>query len=100
MVVNMNSKNITGKEAEQALEKAGISVSRSTIPNDPNPPMRPSGIRLGTQALTTRGMGEEEMVQIAKYINEVVVHINNEDKLTGIKEEVKNMCQQFPIPSV
>lgn len=100
MVVDMNSKNITGKDAEQALEKAGISVSRSTIPNDPNPPMKPSGVRLGAQALTTREMKEKEMRQIAKYIDEAVTNIDDEGKLNNIKEEVKQMCQQFPIPSV
>ncbi len=100
MVVDMNSKNVTGKDAEQTLEKAGISVNRSTIPNDPNPPMKPSGIRLGTQALASRGMKEKEMELIAKYIDDAITNIGNEEKLDGIKEEVRQMCRQFPTPSV
>ncbi len=100
MVVDMNSKNVTGKDAEQTLEKAGISVNRSTIPHDPNPPMKPSGIRLGTQALVSRGMKEKEMELIAKYIDDAITNIDNEEKLDGIKEEVRQMCRQFPTPSV
>ncbi len=99
MVVDMNSKNVTGKDAEQTLEKAGISVNRSTIPNDPNPPMKPSGIRLGTQALASRGMKEKEIELIAKYIDEAITNIGKEEKLDGIRGEVKNLCQKFPIPS-
>ncbi len=99
MVVDMNSKNVTGKDAEQTLEKAGISVNRSTIPNDPNPPMKPSGIRLGTQALASRGMEEKEIELIAKYIDEAITNIGKEEKLDGIRGEVKNLCQKFPIPS-
>ncbi len=99
MVVDMNSKNVTGKDAEQTLEKAGISVNRSTIPHDPNPPMKPSGIRLGTQALASRGMKEKEIELIAKYIDEAIINIGKEEKLDGIKGEVKNLCQKFPIPS-
>ncbi len=99
MVVDISSKNITGKDAEQILEKAGISVSRASIPNDPNPPMKPSGIRLGTQALATRGMQEKEMRQIAKYIDKAIVGSNDENELNSIKGEVKKLCQKFPIPS-
>jgi glycine hydroxymethyltransferase len=100
MVVDMTAKDITGKEAEVVLEQAGISTNRSTIPNDPNPPMKPSGLRLGSQALTTRGMKEEEMTQVAKWIDEAIINKSDQGKLNNIKEEVKEMCGKFPIPSI
>jgi glycine hydroxymethyltransferase len=100
IVVDMSSKGIAGKEAETILERIGISVSRSTIPNDPNPPMNPSGIRLGTPAITTRGMKEEEIKRIAVWINSAIENRNNIEALDSIKEEVKKLCASFPIPSV
>jgi glycine hydroxymethyltransferase len=100
IVVDMTAKNITGKEAEAVLEQAGISTNRSTIPNDPNPPMKPSGLRLGSQALTTRGMKEEEMKQVAKWIDEAIINKGDQERLNNIKGEVKKMCSEFPIPSI
>lgn len=100
MVVNMQSKNVSGKDTEIILDKVGISASRSTIPNDPNPPMNPSGVRLGTAAVTTRGMNEEEMDRIAHYINEAILNKNDDHKLEQIKNEVKEMCLQFPTPNL
>jgi glycine hydroxymethyltransferase len=100
MVVDMTSKNINGLDAEALLNRVGISVSRSTIPNDPNPPMRPSGVRFGTPAITTRGMKEGEIRQIAKWINEAIENKDNEETLDRIKKEVKDMCLNFPIPSI
>jgi glycine hydroxymethyltransferase len=100
MVVDMTSKNINGLDAEALLNRVGISVSRSTIPNDPNPPMRPSGVRFGTPAITTRGMKEGEIKQIAKWINEAIENKDNEEILERIKKEVKDMCLNFPIPSI
>ncbi|MBU4375051.1 serine hydroxymethyltransferase [Patescibacteria group bacterium] len=100
MVVDMSSKNLTGKEAEIALDKAGISVSRSTIPNDPNPPMNPSGVRFGTPAITTRGIKKAEIKKIAVFIDSAIKNKNNESVLNKIKEDVKKMCLNFPIPSV
>lgn len=97
MVVDMTNKNISGKDAEKILETIGVSASRSTIPNDPNPPMNPSGLRLGTQAITTRGMGREEMKQIATIINSAIENKNNENKLIELKNEVKRLCLNFPI---
>ena len=99
IVVDMTSKNITGREAEAALDKAGISTNRSTIPNDPNPPMKPSGIRLGTPALTTRGMKEAEMKIIAGWIDAAIISKDDEVKLAGLRVEVKNLCQKFPLPT-
>lgn len=100
MVVDMTSKGLDGKEAEDVLNKIGISVSRSTIPNDPNPPMKPSGVRFGTPAITTRGMKQEEIKQIAKWINEALENKNEEKVLDRIKKEVKDTCLSFPIPSI
>jgi glycine hydroxymethyltransferase len=99
MVVDMTSKGIVGKDAEKALEKAGISVSRSTIPNDPNPPYNPSGVRFGTPAITTRGFGEKEIVEVVRIIDEAIVNRDNEAKLAELKEEVKKMCKKFPVPT-
>jgi len=99
MVLDLTSKNTVGKEAEVALEKIGISVSRSTIPNDQNPPMNPSGIRVGTPAVTTRGMEEEEMKIIVQFINEAIENRENDLKLASLKEQVKALCEQFPIPT-
>jgi glycine hydroxymethyltransferase len=100
IVVDMTSKGIAGKDAEIALDKVGISVSRSTIPNDPNPPMNPSGVRFGTPAITTRGMKEAEIKNIAVWINSAIENKDNPEVLDKIKEQVKEMCLNFPIPSV
>jgi glycine hydroxymethyltransferase len=96
-ILDLSPKNMAGKEAEKALEYVGISVSRSTIPNDPRPPFNPSGLRLGTPAITTRGMKEEDMKQLAKLINEIIINFDNKDRLNSIKEEVKKKAQSFPL---
>lgn len=97
MVVDLSSKGLAGKEAEAVLEKIGISVSRSTIPNDPNPPMNPSGIRIGTPAVTTRGMQEAEMKILAELIDQALINKDNETALINIKQQVRTLCQHFPI---
>jgi len=99
IVVDMNSKGLSGKEAEVVLENIGISVSRSTIPNDPNPPMNPSGIRIGTAALTTRGMGKNEMKQIAKWIDASINDRENPEYLDTIKKDVEKLSKEFPLPT-
>lgn len=100
MVVDMTSKGLSGKEAEVALDRVGISVSRSTIPNDPNPPMNPSGVRFGTPAITTRGMKEDEIKRVVTWINSAIEHKDEIELLDKIKEEVKALCLEFPIPSI
>lgn len=97
MVVDLRNKNISGLEAERALEKAGISVSRSTIPNDPAPPMKPSGIRIGTPAITTRGFKENEVLQTTELIDLALQNKDNVVVLSEIKEKIKNLCANFPI---
>lgn len=99
LVVDLGNKNLVGKEAEKILEKIGISVSRSTIPNDPNPPMNPSGIRLGTPAITTRGLKEQEMGLVAEYIDRALMNKDNEEELLKIKQAVKEICARFKIPT-
>ncbi len=98
MVVDLTNKGISGREAEEILDKIGISTSRSTIPGDPRPPFNPSGIRLGTPAITTRGMKEEEIKKIAAWIDTAINNKDNLKKLSQLKEEVKEMCRAFPIP--
>ena len=94
MVVDLRNKNVGGGEFTATLDQAGISASASTIPNDPNPPMKPSGIRFGTPAITTRGMKENEMTKVADWINRVA---KGED-LAGIKKEVEKLALEFPVP--
>lgn len=97
LVVDLSNQDISGKEAEKFLEFVGISVSRSTIPNDPNPPMNPSGIRIGTPAVTTRNMKEEEMKIIAQLIDLTIKSKGDEEKLVLIKNKVETLCLEFPI---
>jgi len=92
-----SSKNVTGKQAEIALDKAGITVNKNMIPNDTRSPFNPSGIRLGTPALTTRGMKEEEMKIIAGWIDEVIMNHEDEEKLAEIKNKVEEMTKGFPL---
>ena len=100
MVVDMTSKGLTGKEVEIILDKCGISVSRSTIPNDPNPPMNPSGVRFGTPAVTTRGLKELEIKLIVSWIDDAINNKDNQNKLAKLKNNIKEMCLRFPIPSI
>lgn len=98
-VVDLSTKGLVGKEAEKIFEKIGISVSRSTIPNDPNPPMNPSGVRIGTPAMTTRGMKEYEAKLVASLMDKALVNKEDEVELENIKKEIATLCQKFPIPT-
>ena len=99
MVLDLSPLGLSGREAERFLELSGISVSRSTIPNDPNPPLNPSGIRIGTPAVTTRGMKEEEMRIIGSLIDESLKSRGELGATAKIKEEVKRLCRRYPIYS-
>ncbi|HEX9962598.1 MAG TPA: hypothetical protein VGB00_16815, partial [Pyrinomonadaceae bacterium] len=88
---------ITGKEAEKALEEVHITVNKNTIPFDPNKPMVASGIRLGTPALTTRGMNENEMRQIGRMIVAVINEPNSEEVKTRVREQVKELTARFSL---
>lgn len=97
LLVNLTNKQITGAEAERALDHAGITVNKNTVPHDPRTPYDPSGIRLGTPALTTRGMKEEEMKQIAGWIEEAVQHHRDREALERIRQEVQILTNRFPL---
>ncbi len=99
MVIDLRNKKISGQEAENLLDKSGITVNKNTIPFDPNPPYSPSGIRLGTPAITTRGMKEKEMRIIANWITEIIDNKNDKVCLK-IKKEIKDLCNKFPIPQI
>lgn len=97
MLVDLRSKKITGRDAENILDEVGITVNKNAIPNDPESPIVTSGIRLGTPAVTSRGMRENEMKIIADLINLAVEERNNPGKLSQIKNKVKELCAGFPI---
>ena len=94
----VTSYNLDGKRAEQTLERIGIATNKQVIPDDPNPPLRPSGIRMGTPACTTRGMTEPEMRQIAAWVSDALAHAGDETRLERISSEVRNLSEKFPIP--
>jgi len=98
LLVDMTSKGISGKQAEKALGKSGITVNKNTIPFDPRSPFDPSGIRLGTPALTTRGMKEREMIQIAQWIDQAIVNHDDDKVLSRINKEIKEFTKAFPLP--
>jgi len=100
LLIDVTSKGATGKEAEWALDEAGITVNKNMIPDDPRSPMDPSGIRIGTPAMTTRGMKEDEMRQVSKWINEAILGKDDPATLERIKNEVKEMCERFPVPGI
>ena len=99
ILLDVTPRGLTGKVAEKALERAGITVNKNLIPFDKRPPLDPSGLRLGTPAITTRGMKESEMRQIARWIDEVLSDPDNEAVLTRVREQVRQLCRQFPAPS-
>jgi len=97
MLVDVFSRGITGKAAEAALGKAGITVNKNAIPFDTNPPMVASGIRIGTPAVTTRGMGESEMDLVGDFIIRALAHAEDDALLGSIKQEVEALCLKFPL---
>jgi glycine hydroxymethyltransferase len=97
MLVDVFAKGMLGSEAEKALGEAGITVNKNAIPFDTNPPMKPSGVRLGTPAVTTRGMKEAEMKQIAHWISEALDHRTDAAVLAKIRKQVLGMAEEFPL---
>jgi glycine hydroxymethyltransferase len=89
-----------GKEIEEVLDRIGITLNKNAIPDDPNPPYKPSGIRLGTPAITTRGMKEAEMKKIAKWIVDASNYRKEDKRIEKIAQEVKEVCETFPLPGV
>ena len=100
LVDMFGSKNVTGKEAERALEQANISINKNMIPYDPRKPMDPSGVRLGTPAVTTRGLKEADMETIAGFIDETVQNKNDESRLRQMKTRVAEFALKFPVPGI
>jgi glycine hydroxymethyltransferase len=96
-LVDVTPLGVTGREAEALLDDVGITVNKNAIPFDQNPPMVASGIRLGTPAVTTRGMGETEMDQIAEYISRVLAAPEDGSVLARVKAEVETLCKKFPL---
>ena len=121
ILIDLSNKNVNGAVAALALEVSGIVVNKNAVPNDPMPPFYPSGIRLGTPAITTRGMKEREMKKVAKWIHETIEAVRSEEfpknkeersefwkqfrkkvwtnkKLLQINKEVKSLCSKYPLP--
>jgi len=96
MLLDLREEEYTGKDAEEALDKAGITVNKNTVPFETRNPFITSGVRIGTPAITTRGMGEPEMRLIAGWIKKVLEHRDDDAFLSGIKGEVRELCERFP----
>ena len=97
VLMDLSNKGISGKAAEKALEKAGITANKNMVPFDQRSPFITSGIRVGTPAITTRNMGSNEMKKIASFINTVITDASNDDTIQNVKSQVKELCDSFPI---
>jgi glycine hydroxymethyltransferase len=97
LLIDLTNKNITGKAAEESLERAGITVNKNMVPFDQQSPFTTSGIRIGLAALTTRGMKESEMNVIGGFINRVIAGPGSEENLGRVKKEIFNLTSQFPL---
>ena len=97
LLLDLTSKNIDGKTAEQVLGRAGITVNKNMVPFDQRSPFVTSGIRIGTPAITTREMGEEEMKKIVRMIDSIIKDPENIENINRVKVEVINLCESYPI---
>ena len=97
VLIDLTNKNISGKLAEKALEKAGITVNKNMVPFDQKSPFVTSGIRIGTPAVTTRSMGEDEMKKIVKMIDSIIRNPENNENINQVKAEVVDLCESYPI---
>ena len=100
MMVDLTNKQVTGKQAELVLDQAHITTNKNVIPNDPRSPLVTSGVRLGTAAMTTRGMREQHMPVVAELIARVINHIDDETVVAQVRNEVIELCTHFPVPAV
>jgi len=98
ILIDLRNKNVPGKKLAKALDRAGIVTNYNTVPSDPAPPGNPSGLRIGTPAITTRGMKEKDCEQIARLINKVVENIDDESVIEEVGKEALLLCSQFPVP--
>jgi len=97
ILIDLTDRGVTGKDLEVALDKAGITVNKNTVPSETRSPFVTSGIRVGTPAVTTRGFGEEEMGQLAEWLDRVASNIDDESILTEVRNEVLELCNKFPL---
>ena len=95
----MTSFKIDGREAQELLDKIGLTANCNAIPNDTLPPFRPSGLRLGTPAITTRGLKEQDMATIAKWMQQAIKNKNDQKVLQQLKNEIKEFATKFTLPS-
>lgn len=100
MLVDLTNKKITGKKAEHVLEQAGITLNKNMVPYDKRSPFDPSGVRIGTPAITSRGMKEKEMEKIAQWIDRAIQAKMRPSELKKIQKEIKDFCQDFPVPGI
>jgi glycine hydroxymethyltransferase len=100
MLVDLSQLGLSGRKAERVLEEAGITANKNAIPNDPRPPMQTSGIRLGTPAMTTRGLGADEMRQVARWIADVLRAPDDASVIERTRADVNKMCARYPLPGV
>ena len=100
ILIDLTGKKVIGKKAAKALDRANIVGNYNTIPFDPRKPFSPSGLRIGTPAVTTRGMKEDAMRRIGQWMDEVIEHVNDEDALDRIAAEVRDFCRQYPAPGM
>jgi len=98
ILIDLRNKRVPGKRVAKALDRARIVCNYNSIPNDPAPPMNPSGVRLGTPAMTTRGFKEAQAIQVADFIHTVVENLDNDAVIEKIGKEVLMLCSQFPVP--
>jgi glycine hydroxymethyltransferase len=100
ILIDVTTRGINGKPAAQALNRAGIECNYNTIPFDPRRPMDPSGLRLGTPSVTSRGMKEDDMIAVAGWIDRVLDAADDADRIASIRAEVREFCFRFPAPGI
>ena len=98
LLLDLRNKQVGGKKLAKALDRAGIVTNYNTIPGDPTPPKNPNGLRIGTPAVTTRGMCEGQMAIIAELIDEVVNHIDDDNRIEAVGKKALLLCSEFPVP--
>jgi glycine hydroxymethyltransferase len=100
ILIDLTSKDVPGKMAAQALDRAGMVANYNSVPFDTRKPFDPSGVRLGTPAITSRGMGRDEMKRLGNWMADVIEDIENETLIARVASEIKDLCDQFPAPGV
>jgi glycine hydroxymethyltransferase len=100
LLIDVTSKGVTGKQLAQALDRAGVVLNYNSVPFDPRRPFDPSGVRIGTPAVTSRGMGKDVMLRLADWIDRVTKTPGDETSLARIAGEVKDVCAKYPAPGI